>query len=71
MVDVKRINELAKKSREVGLTEEEKIEQQKLRRAYLDAIRANIISQLGDPEDYKNNKGGTKSWQVVRKTTNT
>lgn len=61
MVDVKRINELAKKSREVGLTEEEKIEQQKLRRAYLDAIRANIISQLGDPEDYKKNKGGTKS----------
>lgn len=69
MVDVKRINELAKKSREQGLTEEEKAEQQKLRRAYLDAIRANIISQLGDPDEYKKNKGGTKSWQAITKIT--
>lgn len=61
MVDVKRINELAKKAREQGLTDEEKLEQQALRRAYLDAIRLNIISQLGDPEDYKKNKGGKKS----------
>ncbi len=59
MVDVKRINYLAKKAREEGLTEEEKLEQQQLRRAYLDAIRANLESQLGDPEEYKKNKGGS------------
>ena len=70
MVDVKRINELAKKAKEQGLTEEEKLEQQKLRRAYLDAIRANIVSQLGDPEEYKKNKGGVKSWRIVKRTTN-
>ena len=61
MIDVKRINELAKKQKEVGLTEEEKLEQQKLRRAYIDAIRNNIVCQLGDPEEYKKNKGGEKS----------
>lgn len=61
MIDVKRINELAKKQKEVGLTEEEKLEQQKLRRAYIDAIRNNIVGQLGDPEEYKKNKGGEKS----------
>ena len=43
---IDRINELAKKAKEVGLTEEEKVEQQKLRREYLDAVKANIIAQL-------------------------
>lgn len=43
---VERINELAKKARESGLTPEEKAEQQKLRQEYLAAMRANIISQL-------------------------
>ena len=53
MVNVKRINELAKKAKTVGLTKEEKEEQAKLRQEYLDAIKVNIISQLGNPEDYK------------------
>jgi len=35
MFNIERINFLAKKSREVGLTEEEKIEQQKLRREFI------------------------------------
>lgn len=52
-MNVQRINELAKKSKTVGLTEEEKKEQEKLRREYLDAIRANIVGQLGSPEEYK------------------
>ncbi len=52
MLDIKRINELYKKSKEVGLTDEEKEEQKALRRAYLDSIRNNIISQLGDKENY-------------------
>lgn len=53
MIDVERINFLAKKSREVGLTEEEKIEQQKLRREYIDSLKNNLRAQLGNPEDYK------------------
>ena len=55
-MNVERINELARKAKTVGLTEKEKEEQQKLRREYLDAIRNNIIGQLGSPEEYKNRK---------------
>jgi uncharacterized protein YnzC (UPF0291/DUF896 family) len=53
MLDIKRINELAKKQREVGLNEEEKEEQAILRRAYIDSVKASITGQLGNPEDYK------------------
>ena len=35
-------------------TEEEKKEQRVLRKAYIDSIRNNIISQLGDKENYVN-----------------
>ena len=44
MID--RINELARKAKAEGLTEEEKEEQQKLRRAYIDAFKANLRAQL-------------------------
>lgn len=44
MID--RINELARKAKTEGLTEEEKEEQQKLRRAYIDAFKANLRAQL-------------------------
>ncbi|MBR5151990.1 MAG: DUF896 domain-containing protein [Clostridia bacterium] len=43
---IERINQLAKKSREVGLTEEEKAEQQKLRAEYVAAFRGNLKKQL-------------------------
>ncbi len=46
MVNIERINFLAKKQREVGLTEEEKAEQQKLRREYIDSVVGNLKSQL-------------------------
>lgn len=43
---VQRINELARKSRTEGLTEEEKAEQATLRRAYIDAVKASLESHL-------------------------
>ncbi len=45
-LDIDRINELARKSKTVGLTEEEKAEQAKLRRAYIDSVVGNLRSQL-------------------------
>ncbi|MBQ2387728.1 MAG: DUF896 domain-containing protein, partial [Clostridia bacterium] len=42
------INELAKKQREVGLTEEEKAEQAVLRRAYIDGFKASLEGQLNN-----------------------
>lgn len=54
MID--RINELARKSKAEGLTEEEDQEQAVLRRKYIDAFKANLRSQLDaikivDPDD--------------------
>ena len=46
MVDIDRINFLAKKQREEGLIEEEKADQAKLRRAYIDSVVGNLKSQL-------------------------
>ena len=43
---IKRINELYKKSKEEGLTEEEKEEQQILRRRYIDSYKNNLRAQL-------------------------
>jgi len=43
---IQRINELAKKQREVGLTDEEKAEQQALRQRYLVRFRASFTNQL-------------------------
>ena len=43
---VKRINELAQKSRTVGLTEEEKAEQLRLRQEYVKAFRAGLDGML-------------------------
>lgn len=43
---INRINELARKQKAEGLTEEEKAEQYKLRREYIDAYKQSLISQL-------------------------
>lgn len=43
-----RINELARRSKAEGLTEEEKQEQQALRREYIEAVRANLRGQLNN-----------------------
>ena len=46
MIDIERINFLAKKAKTEGLTEEEKQEQAKLRRAYIDSVVGNLRAQL-------------------------
>ena len=43
---VSRINELSKKCKEIGLTDEEKKEQQVLRRDYIDRFKNNLRAQL-------------------------
>lgn len=43
---IARINELYKKSKAEGLTEEEKKEQQILRQEYIANFRANLVNQL-------------------------
>lgn len=43
---LKRINELARKSKAEGLTETEKKEQAELRREYIEAVRRNLRGQL-------------------------
>lgn len=47
---IERINELAKKARESGLSDEEKLEQKKLRDEYLAAVRNNFKSTLDNIE---------------------
>ena len=46
--DIARINELYHKSKGEGLTDAEKVEQAKLRRAYIDAIKGNVRAQLNN-----------------------
>lgn len=41
-----RINYLYKKSKEEGLSDDEKVEQQELRRKYIDNVKRNFRSQL-------------------------
>ena len=43
---IDRINELAKKQKAEGLTEEEKKEQATLRREYIESYKQNLIAQL-------------------------
>jgi uncharacterized protein YnzC (UPF0291/DUF896 family) len=43
---IARINELAKKSKTEGLTEEETAERDKLRRIYIDSVVGNLKGQL-------------------------
>ena len=43
---IARINELAAKNKAEGLTPEELTEREKLRRIYIDSVKANLIGQL-------------------------
>lgn len=44
--DIQRINELHHKSKNEGLTEAEKEEQQALRKAYIEAMRSHVRNHL-------------------------
>lgn len=43
---IARINELAAKNKAQGLTPEELAERDKLRRIYIDSVKANLVGQL-------------------------
>ena len=43
---ITRINVLAKKAKTAGLTNEEVAERDKLRRIYIDSVKANLVGQL-------------------------
>ncbi len=55
---IKRINELAHKAKAEGLTEDEKEEQARLRRIYIDSFKQSLTSQLENTYivDEKGNK---------------
>ena len=61
---IARINELAKKAKTEGLTEEELQERDKLRRIYIDNVKANLVGQLENT--YIVSPDGTKT-KVTRK----
>ncbi len=48
--EIARINELAKKSREEGLSEEEKDEQASLRKKYIEEFKTSLRGQLENIE---------------------
>lgn len=43
---IKRINELAAKAKAEGLNQEELVERNKLRRIYIDSVKASLTGQL-------------------------
>lgn len=55
---IDRINQLAHKSKSVGLTDAEKAEQAQLRREYIDSFKASLVGQLENTYivDEKGNK---------------
>lgn len=62
---IARINELYHKAKSEGLTEEEKAEQQLLRKEYVEAIRGNIRATL-DNASIKNPDGTVTPLKMVR-----
>ena len=64
---IARINVLAKKSKAEGLTPEELAERDKLRRIYIDSVKANLVGQLENT--YIVQPDGTKK-KVERKGKN-
>lgn len=65
---IDRINELARKQKAQGLTEEEKQEQYVLRREYIESFKRSLVGQLENT--YILRPDGTKE-KVTRKDENT
>lgn len=65
MVDIDRINQLAKKKKTVGLTKEETREQERLRKEYVASVLGNLRSQLNN--SYVIGEGG-KEVKLTPKT---
>lgn len=63
---IARINVLAKKAKAQGLTPEETAERDKLRRIYIDSVKANLVGQLENT--YIVSPDGTK--KKIQKKTN-
>lgn len=61
---IDRINQLAHKSKSIGLTDAEKAEQAQLRREYIDSFKASLVGQLENT--YIVDKKGNKK-KVTRK----
>ncbi len=55
---IARVNALARKAKTEGLTPEETAERDKLRRIYIDSVKANLVGQLDNTYivDQKGNK---------------
>lgn len=62
---IARINELAKLAKERALTQEETEERDRLRRIYIDSVKANLVGQLENT--YIVSPDGTKK-KVERKS---
>lgn len=58
---IKRINELYHLSKERALTEEEALEQKKLRKEYIDSVKQNLVSQLENIEIVEKDGSITKA----------
>ena len=61
---IARIKELAHKAKAEGLTDDEIVERDKLRRIYIDSVKANLVGQLENT--YIVRPDGTKT-KVTRK----
>ena len=68
-MNLDRINELARKQRTIGLTEEEKAEQALLRKEYIEEFRASFRQQLDNTyvEDENGNKIPVKEYNATHK----
>ena len=69
-LNIDRINELARKQKTVGLTEEEKSEQAKLRQEYIASVRANLRAQLDNIDIVEADGSVTHLKDTVKKKRN-